>query len=60
MRVLIAEHDHPVYARLLREAAPDLEVLTSRASTSRSCPSMYVSTYSAMTCPKIPTARDKR
>lgn len=29
MRVLIAEHDHPVYARLLREAAPDLEVLTS-------------------------------
>ena len=28
MRVLIAEHDHPVYARLLREAAPDLEVLT--------------------------------
>jgi len=29
MRVLIAEHDHPVYAQLLREAAPDLEVLTS-------------------------------
>lgn len=29
MRVLIAEHDHPVYTRLLREAAPDLEVLTS-------------------------------
>ncbi|KQW33154.1 MULTISPECIES: D-2-hydroxyacid dehydrogenase [Pseudomonas] len=29
MRVLIAEHDHPVYAQLLREAAPDIEVLTS-------------------------------
>lgn len=29
MRVLIAEQDHPLYARLLREAAPDLEVLTS-------------------------------
>ncbi|TWC22453.1 MULTISPECIES: D-2-hydroxyacid dehydrogenase [unclassified Pseudomonas] len=29
MRVLIAEHDHPVYAQLLRQAAPDLEVLTS-------------------------------
>ncbi|MNU59428.1 Glyoxylate/hydroxypyruvate reductase A [compost metagenome] len=29
MRVLIAEHDHPVYAQLLREAAPELEVLTS-------------------------------
>lgn len=29
MRVLIAEHDHPVYTQLLREAAPDLEVLTS-------------------------------
>ncbi|MGY2292671.1 D-2-hydroxyacid dehydrogenase [Pseudomonas sp. SDO528_S397] len=29
MRVLIAEHDHPLYAGLLREAAPDLEVLTS-------------------------------
>lgn len=29
MRVLIAEQDHPQYARLLREAAPDLEVLTS-------------------------------
>lgn len=29
MRVLIAEHDHPVYTRLLREAAPDLDVLTS-------------------------------
>ena len=29
MRVLIAEHDHPLYARLLREAAPDLEVMTS-------------------------------
>ncbi|MDR6918688.1 phosphoglycerate dehydrogenase-like enzyme [Pseudomonas sp. 3296] len=29
MRVLIAEHDHPVYAQLLRQAAPELEVLTS-------------------------------
>ena len=29
MRVLIAEHDHPVYARLLQETAPDVEVLTS-------------------------------
>ncbi|MDF4207889.1 D-2-hydroxyacid dehydrogenase [Pseudomonas protegens] len=29
MRVLIAEHDHAVYARLLRQATPELEVLTS-------------------------------
>ncbi|MEG0859307.1 MAG: D-2-hydroxyacid dehydrogenase [Pseudomonas sp.] len=29
MRVLIAEQDHALYARLLREAAPELEVLTS-------------------------------
>ncbi|MFJ2385940.1 D-2-hydroxyacid dehydrogenase [Pseudomonas koreensis] len=29
MRVLIAEHDHAVYARLLCQAAPELEVLTS-------------------------------
>lgn len=29
MRVLIAEHDHAIYQRLLREAAPELEVLTS-------------------------------
>ncbi|HEX4552222.1 D-2-hydroxyacid dehydrogenase [Pseudomonas sp.] len=29
MRVLIAEHDHAIYARLLRQAAPELEVLTS-------------------------------
>ncbi|PSS50655.1 D-2-hydroxyacid dehydrogenase [Pseudomonas sp. BBP2017] len=29
MRVLIAEQDHALYARLLREADPDLEVLTS-------------------------------
>jgi phosphoglycerate dehydrogenase-like enzyme len=29
MRVLIAEQDHALYARLLAEAAPDLEVLTS-------------------------------
>ena len=29
MRVLIAEHDHPLYTRLLQAAAPELEVLTS-------------------------------
>ncbi|MGC5700125.1 D-2-hydroxyacid dehydrogenase [Pseudomonas sp. NFXW11] len=29
MRVLIAEHDHAVYAHLLRQVAPQLEVLTS-------------------------------
>ncbi|MBA1317063.1 D-2-hydroxyacid dehydrogenase [Pseudomonas monteilii] len=29
MRVLIAEHDHARYAALLREGAPDVEVLTS-------------------------------
>ncbi|TFY91073.1 D-2-hydroxyacid dehydrogenase [Pseudomonas kairouanensis] len=29
MRVLIAEQDHPLYAQLLGEVAPDLEVLTS-------------------------------
>ena len=29
MRVLIAEQDHPLYAQLLAEQAPDLEVLTS-------------------------------
>lgn len=29
MRVLIAEQDHPLYAQLLGELAPDLEVLTS-------------------------------
>lgn len=29
MRVLIAEHDHAIYARLLRQALPELEVLTS-------------------------------
>ncbi|MGE8350058.1 MAG: D-2-hydroxyacid dehydrogenase [Pseudomonas protegens] len=29
MRVLIAEHDHAVYTRLLRQAAPELDVLTS-------------------------------
>lgn len=29
MRVLIAEQDHPLYAQLLGEAAPELEVLTS-------------------------------
>mgnify|MGYP001760025794 FL=1 len=29
MRVLIAEQDHPLYAQLLNNVAPDLEVLTS-------------------------------
>ena len=29
MRVLIAEHDYPLYARLLQQAAPDLEVQSS-------------------------------
>lgn len=29
MRVLIAENDYPLYARLLQQAAPDLEVQTS-------------------------------
>lgn len=29
MHVLIAEHDHAVYAQLLREAAPDLHIHTS-------------------------------
>lgn len=29
MRVLIAEHDHAIYARLLRQALPELEILTS-------------------------------
>ena len=29
MRVLIAEHDYPLYAQLLQQAAPDLEVQTS-------------------------------
>ncbi|WP_025127956.1 D-2-hydroxyacid dehydrogenase [Pseudomonas sp. PH1b] len=29
MRVLIAEHDHAVYTRLLRQAVPELEVLSS-------------------------------
>ena len=43
MRVLIAEHDHAVYAQLLRQAAPDLEVLTSGDSAelsrlARDCP----------------------
>ena len=43
MRVLIAEHDHALYARLLRAAAPDLEVLTSGdsaelASLAADCP----------------------
>ncbi|MFJ7282195.1 D-2-hydroxyacid dehydrogenase [Pseudomonas sp. NPDC099000] len=43
MRVLIAEHDHPVYAQLLRQAAPDLKVLTSGdsaelASQAADCP----------------------
>ncbi len=43
MRVLIAEHDHALYAQLLRAAAPDLEVLTSGdsaelASLAADCP----------------------
>lgn len=29
MRVLIAEHDYPLYARLLQQAAPDLDVQSS-------------------------------
>ncbi|KQQ68158.1 hydroxyacid dehydrogenase [Pseudomonas sp. Leaf127] len=29
MRVLIAEHDYALYTRLLRQAAPDIEVLSS-------------------------------
>jgi phosphoglycerate dehydrogenase-like enzyme len=29
MRVLIADHDHAVYAQLLLQAAPDIEILTS-------------------------------
>ncbi|MFJ4145705.1 D-2-hydroxyacid dehydrogenase [Pseudomonas sp. NPDC089734] len=29
MRVLIAEHDYPIYTRLLRKAAPDVEVMSS-------------------------------
>jgi len=29
MRVLIAEHDYPVYTELLRKAAPDIEILSS-------------------------------
>ncbi|MGA9222892.1 MAG: D-2-hydroxyacid dehydrogenase, partial [Pseudomonas graminis] len=29
MRVLIAEHDYPVYTELLRQAAPEIEVLSS-------------------------------
>ena len=29
MRVLIAEHDYPVYTQLLRKAAPELEVLST-------------------------------
>ncbi len=29
MRVLIAEHDYPIYTQLLRKAAPNLEVMSS-------------------------------
>jgi phosphoglycerate dehydrogenase-like enzyme len=29
MRVLIAEHDYPIYTQLLRNAAPDVEVMSS-------------------------------
>ncbi|AMB85426.1 hydroxyacid dehydrogenase [Pseudomonas agarici] len=36
MRVLIAEHDHALYAQLLRQAAPDLEVMTSGDSATLS------------------------
>lgn len=36
MRVLIAEQEHARYAQLLREAAPDLEVLTSGDSAALS------------------------
>ncbi|NWA00787.1 D-2-hydroxyacid dehydrogenase [Pseudomonas gingeri] len=36
MRVLIAEHDHALYARLLRQAAPELEVMTSGDSATLS------------------------
>jgi phosphoglycerate dehydrogenase-like enzyme len=36
MRVLIAEQEHALYARLLREAAPELEVLTSGDSAALS------------------------
>ncbi|UUQ63766.1 D-2-hydroxyacid dehydrogenase [Pseudomonas fuscovaginae UPB0736] len=36
MRVLIAEHDHAVYARLLQEAAPELEIMTSGDSATLS------------------------
>ncbi|WP_347904617.1 D-2-hydroxyacid dehydrogenase [Pseudomonas purpurea] len=43
MRVLIAEHDHAHYAQLLRQAAPDLQVMTSGdsaelASLAADCP----------------------
>ncbi|MCU1750652.1 D-2-hydroxyacid dehydrogenase [Pseudomonas sp. 6D_7.1_Bac1] len=43
MRVLIAEHDHAVYTQLLRQAAPELQVLTSGdsaelASLAADCP----------------------
>ena len=36
MRVLIAEHDHAVYARLLGQFAPELEVMTSGDSATLS------------------------
>ncbi|WP_311969129.1 D-2-hydroxyacid dehydrogenase [Pseudomonas baltica] len=36
MRVLIAEQEHALYARLLQEAAPDLDVLTSGDSAALS------------------------
>ncbi|SEM39407.1 Phosphoglycerate dehydrogenase [Pseudomonas sp. ok272] len=43
MRVLIAEHDHAIYAQLLRQAVPELQVLTSGdsaelASLAADCP----------------------
>src|SRR5476651_2256139 len=36
MRVLIAEHDHALYARLLQQMAPELEVMTSSDSATLS------------------------
>ncbi|WP_248799928.1 D-2-hydroxyacid dehydrogenase [Pseudomonas sp. MWU13-2105] len=36
MRVLIAEHDHALYARLLQQMAPELEVMTSGDSATLS------------------------
>ena len=40
MRVLIAEHDYPIYTQLLRKAAPDVDVMSSgdSAELSRMAP----------------------